>query len=301
MKLEWENTNMMRISSCAALAALMALFATSVQAEPLELTAMTYNVRYGTADDGENHWRHRKDIFIRSIEAYDPDIIGTQETLVFQADYIQEQLPEYRWLGIGRDKNGQGEYCAIVYRWREYIPLESKTFWLSETPDVPGSRSWDASLHRIVTYAKFHHWRSGTIFHLYNTHFDHRGVEARLKSAQLLADYVEKHHDDDYPVVVLGDFNARAEIDEPYTVFIDRGFRDAWTEAPETVGPPVTWSAFRDPIPDSNRRIDWILYRGPVTASKCETILYNEDGRYPSDHYPVQAWLSIGAPVQDEP
>lgn len=263
--------------------------------EVLELKAMTYNIRYGTANDGENHWNLRKDILVRSIQEYDPDIIGTQETLDFQAVYIAEQLPEYRWLGIGRDVNGRGEMTAILYKWRHLVPIETKTFWLSETPDVPGSKSWDSSLHRIVTYVKFHHWKSGTFFHCYNTHFDHRGEEARTESAKLLSRYIDANHGPDYPVIVLGDFNATAEASDAYSAFMAAGFKDAWTAAPETVGPPVTWSAFRAPVRDTSRRIDWILHRGTVSTTKCETILYNEEGRYPSDHYPVQAWLILNA------
>jgi len=287
------------ILSTVLMGLILGLFPACANAESVELKAMTYNVRYGTANDGENHWNLRKDIMIRSIQEYDPDVIGTQETLDFQADYIAEQLPEYRWVGIGRDKNGRGEMTAILYKWRDLVPIEVKTFWLSETPHIPASKSWDSSLHRIVTLVKFHHWKSDTFFHCYNTHFDHRGEEARTESAKLLSTFIEAHHSEDYPVILLGDFNAIAEASDAYTTFMERGFEDAWLSSPEVIGPPVTWSAFLAPVEDSNRRIDWILFRGPVQSDKVETILYNEDGRYPSDHYPVQAWLRIGEAVPD--
>ncbi len=263
----------------------------SAQAE-LTLKAMTFNVRYGAAMDGPNAWPHRKDILVNAIREYGPDVCGLQECLAFQADYIVEQLPEFRWLGIDRDVTGKGEMTAVLYRHAMLYPLESGHFWLSETPDIPTSKSWDSSLTRMTTWLYFFHPESKTRFHVYNTHLDHRGEEARVNGVKVITEHAARLPQN-WPVIMMGDFNARAEQSRPYEIAMENGYRDAWGEAGNKVGPPVTWSAFEAPKPDMDNRIDWILCRGPVRAIQCETVLYNENERYPSDHYPVFAVLRI--------
>lgn len=265
----------------------MALVCASGAYAEATLKVMSFNVRYGTAMDGPNHWRHRKDILVETIRRHAPDIIGTQECLEFQAEYIAEKLPEYRWIGIGRDPGGKGEMTAVLYKRSLLVPIECRHFWLSETPDVPSSKSWDSSLTRITTYIRFHHVPTGEFTHCFNTHFDHRGQEARIRSAELMVEQA-RAIPSDAPVIIIGDFNAAAESSRPWAVFKEGGYQDAWLAAEHREGPPVTWGAFKAPQPGGDR-IDWILFRGPFSVQHAETVLYNEDGRYPSDHYPVIA------------
>lgn len=261
------------------------------QAE-VSLKVMSFNVRYGTALDGPNSWPHRKDILVNTLRTYNPDVCGLQECLVFQAEYMVSQLPEYRWLGIDRDVSGKGEMTAILYKYADLHPIESGNFWISETPEVPSSKSWDSSLPRIATWARFYHSPSGSFFYLLNTHLDHRGEEARAQGVRLLAERT-KHLPNELPLIVLGDFNATAGNSVPYSLAIEYGFSDAWTAATQRIGPAYTFSGFSDPVSDREGRIDWILVRGPIHVSHCETVVYNESGRYPSDHYPVFAILTI--------
>lgn len=281
----------MRHWTPALLAAALVTASACAQAE-IELDVMSFNVRYGTAPDGDNAWPNRKDLLVETIALHAPHIVGTQETLEFQAEYIVEQLPEYRWFGIGREANGGGEFTAILYKHAELSPISTRTEWLSETPGVPASKSWDSSLPRIVTYALFLHRKTGKQIFVANTHFDHRGREARNQSAKQIVRAFEAVPEET-PAILIGDFNAIGGDSEPWQTLIDGGFKDAWVEAPETAGPVTTWSAFRAPDPDSNRRIDWILFRGPVAALRCETVTHNRDGQYPSDHYPVAARFRI--------
>lgn len=268
-----------------------ALCMTTEAIAQMTFNVMSFNVRYGTAMDGENHWRHRKDILVETIRRGAPDILGLQECLEFQAEYIVETLPEYRWIGIGRDPGGKGEMTAVLYNKNVLVPLEVRHFWLSETPDVPASISWDSSLTRMATHVRFQHIPSGVFIHCINTHFDHRGEEARARGAEVMVDQA-KNIPEDLPLVILGDFNASAEKSRPWTVFQESGYQDAWIAAENREGPPVTWGAFKAPEPDGNR-IDWILFRGPLAVQYAETILYNKDGRYPSDHYPVLARFAL--------
>lgn len=261
----------------------------------LPLKVMAFNVRYGTADDGENSWQHRKDILVDTIDEYDPDVIGMQECLKFQADYIAEKLPRYQWLGIGRDKDGGGERVAVLYDVRKLVPINTGHFWLSETPDQPGSKSWDSSLPRITTWVKFYAHEQDRFFYFFNTHFDHRGEDARLQSAKLMTKRITGLAGDT-PVVVTGDFNTAAERTEPWGLFTNAEFRDAWLAAEDQKGPAYTFGGWRPIREDVDRRIDWILTRGPVEVALGETVTYNEKGRFPSDHLPVYAELTIKKP-----
>ncbi|MCK5862284.1 MAG: endonuclease/exonuclease/phosphatase family protein, partial [Candidatus Hydrogenedentes bacterium] len=159
----------------------------SIASAELTLQAMTFNIRYGMASDGDNSWPHRKDIVVNTLRKYAPDICGLQECLPFQVDYIVEQLPEYRWIGIDRDVSGSGEMTAVLYRHRAVFPVASGHFWLSETPEIPASISWDSSLTRMTTWLRCYHPETKTYFYFYNTHLDHRGEEARRHSMDVIA------------------------------------------------------------------------------------------------------------------
>lgn len=275
-----------------------ALFGAADETTAVPLKVMAFNIRYGTADDGENAWPHRKDILVETIRTYDPDVAGLQECLDFQADYIVEQLPDYAWFGIGRDIGAGGEHTAILYKKKILAPVETGTYWLSDTPDTPGSRSWDSSLPRIATWGRFWHRERHFFFHLTNTHFDHRGEVARAISAELIADRVAALPAD-MPVIVTGDFNARAEDSIPWTNATAKGLTDAWVTAAERKGALYTFGGFR-PLDDTREgRIDWILTKGPIAVTRCETVTYNKDGRFPSDHFPIFAELLITPPAKE--
>lgn len=284
--------NVMR-SQVVALLASMLLGAAPLahgEEDPVELDVMSFNIRYGTADDGPDSWPHRQAMVADMLIQYMPDIIGMQETLEFQAAYLETAVPEYRWFGEGRKADLMGEQTAFLYNHDKVRPIKIGNFWLSETPDTPGSQSWDSALPRMVTWARFYHLDSQEMVTVYNTHFDHRGVKAREESAALLRDRIEEHAADE-PIIVLGDFNAQAEEDRPWQLLVEGSrMEDAWLMAAETEGPAGTWGGFAPPDPDSSR-IDWILISRHFDVAFCETVLYNQDGRYPSDHYPVYARL----------
>ncbi|GMV90812.1 MAG: endonuclease/exonuclease/phosphatase family protein [Candidatus Hydrogenedentes bacterium] len=262
-------------------------------AEEVDLRVMSFNIRFGSANDGDNSWENRKEIVVDMIREQDPIVIGTQECLDFQADYLVEQLPHFRWFGVAREADGSGERMAVLYRADLISPIESGNFWLSETPKAPGSSSWDSACNRMATWARFHHHASGQAFYLINTHLDHRSEPARQGGSKVVLDFIETLPDD-VPLVLTGDFNSIAANSIPYSILIDGGLADAWDTAAERVGPAVTWGAFKAPEVDSDRRIDWIMTRGGIVADRCETVTYNYDGRYPSDHFPVVAHLKIG-------
>jgi len=272
----------------------VSLIMSAVSCADTDLVVMSFNLRHGLGEDGQNSWPLRKETLVNAIKECAPDIVGTQECLGFQADFLAEALPDYYWFGVGREANGTGEMAAVFYKKRLVSPVATGTFWLSETPEVPGSRSWETGSTRVVTWAKFHHPGSGQFFCLFNTHLDNASEQARQHGARLLLERT-RAVSAELPVIVTGDFNAAAEASAPWQTLTEGGFADAWLAAESTTGPEVTFGRFGPPPENGKRRIDWILVRGPVSAKRCETVLYNESGRYPSDHYPVVARLALGS------
>lgn len=259
------------------------VFLASALSHAESLRIMSYNVRFANPEDGPNRWENRLDIFLDSIRTRHPDLIGTQELLKRQGDDIVKGMPEYAWFGISRRGNDQDEHMGVFYLKSRLELLDSGNFWLSETPERPGSSSWNMSLPRMVTWGRFR-LRGGPEFLLLNTHFAHRREDepARLMSAKLIAGRIGLY-DPKLPIVLTGDFNAPAG-EEAYGQFAGL-MKDAWVEARERSGPEGTFHGFRGK--PSNTRIDWILYRAPWKVSKAETVIDQKDGRFPSDHFAV--------------
>ncbi|HOX38795.1 MAG TPA: endonuclease/exonuclease/phosphatase family protein [Candidatus Brocadiia bacterium] len=272
--------------------ALLAALCGTANGEAIPLKVMSFNVRYGTAKDGDNSWPNRKDILVNTIRNYAPDVVGTQECLDIQADYIVEKLPEYRWAGVAREADGSNEHMAVFYRKSVLSPIEIGNFWLSETPEVVGSRSWLAGSTRMVTWIRFYHLKTRKQFFYFNTHLDNASPIARDEGAKLLAARMPKIAGEG-PMILTGDFNTLGGSSNPWKILIEAGLKDAWLEAEKRVGGTVTFGGYKPPPAEGDSRIDWIMFRGDVKAKTCETVYYNEDGRYPSDHYPIYAELMV--------
>ena len=266
-------------------AALGGLLLAPAAAESLRV--MTFNVRMPSKGDGENVWERRRDLLAATIREKNPDVFGTQELYYEQGEYIAAQLPEYAWFGVSRRGNRTDEHMGVFYRKDALKLVESGNFWLSETPETPGSMSWDVTLPRMVTWGLFE-TRGGRRFYFYNTHFPHRKEDAaaRVKCAEVIARRIAA-----LPAgtafVLTGDFNAPADS-EAYKV-AGAGLKDAWKTAAKRAGPEGTFNGFKGI--STGPRIDWIFYRGALQAVEAETVTRNEEGRYPSDHFPVFAVL----------
>lgn len=264
------------------LAALGGLLLAPAAAETLRV--MTFNVRYPSKGDGENVWERRKELLAATIREKNPDVFGTQELYHEQGEYIVAQLPEYAWFGVSRRGNRTDEHMGVFYKKDALKLVESGNFWLSETPETPGSMSWDVSLPRMVTWGLFE-TRGGRRFYFYNTHLPHRREDAaaRVKCAELIAERIGKLGGKT-PLILTGDFNAPAG-GEVYQVLTAR-LKDAWKAAGERrTGPEGTFNGFKGTT--TGPRIDWILFSGPLLVEEAETVTRNDNGRYPSDHFPV--------------
>lgn len=265
-----------------------------------DVRVMSFNIRYGTANDGDNHWDKRKEFLIETIKAFDPDLLGTQETLGFQRDYLAKQLPQYDVLGVGRDDGGErGEMTALYYKRARFEKLDGGHFWLSETPDRPGSKSWDTSLTRMVTWVKLRdrlHPKAKPLA-FFNTHFDHRGELARLESARLLRRRVTELSKT-CSIVVTGDFNT-GEDSEPYKALFNAGddrqplLRDTYRIAhPLHAENEGTFSGFKADA-TTGPRIDWIAVTKEWQVVQAAINRTARQGHTPSDHFAMTAVLRM--------
>lgn len=261
-----------------------------------DVKVMSFNVRYGTAKDGKNHWDKRKAFLAETVQAFGPDLLGTQETLGFQRDFLATNLTGYGVLGVGRDDGrAKGEMMAVYWRKGRFEKVDGGHFWLSKTPDEPGSKSWDTSLPRMATWVRLKDNRGGRDVLFLNTHFDHLGREARLESARLIRAKIVTLGKD-CSVIVTGDFNA-GEGSGPYKALFGPGGKDespvldsyrvAHPKKGEAEG---TTTGFRAG-PSKGSRIDWIAVSRDWKVIAAGIDRTAKDGRTPSDHFPVTAVL----------
>lgn len=275
------------------------------------LVAGSYNIRYDNPGDVEkgNSWQQRVPVIAGLIRFHEFDVLGTQEAFHHQLLDLQKLLPNYAYVGCGRnDGKEAGEHAAIFFRKEKFTLEQSGTFWLSQTPEQPG-KGWDADLPRICTWAKLRKNDGGRVLFVFNTHFDHRGVQARLESAKLIVSRIKEIAKDE-PVILTGDFNVD-QTSESYRSLHDSGIlSDSFETATDRYALNGTANAFR-PDSKTESRIDHVFhtkqlkpvrygvltdtYRTPAPDSKesqsgnfpGEVKFSNFEARLPSDHFPV--------------
>ncbi|WP_035696038.1 endonuclease/exonuclease/phosphatase family protein [Christiangramia portivictoriae] len=261
---------------------LIVLFTCVCSAQQLNL--MSYNIKYANENDGENSWSKRKEFLADQIQFYEPEIIGLQEALKLQIDHFLLKIGEYGYLGVAReDGKEKGEYTAILYKKEEFDVIDTGNFWLSETPGKV-STGWDAALPRICTYARFRNKNSKAEFWVFNTHFDHKGKNARTKSAELILEKIAELNTNALPVFLLGDLNL--EPDAEGVLHIMKELKDSKSLAKHTFGPTGTFNGFQFDQP-VERRIDYIFVSEQVLVKKHAVLSDSKDLKYPSDHLPV--------------
>jgi glycerophosphoryl diester phosphodiesterase/endonuclease/exonuclease/phosphatase family metal-dependent hydrolase len=250
---------------------------------------MTYNLRLNTANDGENAWPKRKEFLASQVEFHAPDVMGTQEGLPEQIDWLDSRLADYAYVGEGRQGGHAGEYSALFYHRKRFKVRQSGTFWLSETPGEV-SKGWDAALPRIVTWARFAERTGDQDFLVFNTHFDHVGETARLKSVDLILTMIDSLNEDGLPFVVTGDLNLTPET-APLQK-LSSALTDTYHAAAIRLGPVGTFTGFNYDKP-ATRRIDYIMVSPGVKVLNYATLTDAVDGRFPSDHFALVSSLHL--------
>ncbi len=248
------------------------------------MRVLTFNLRFANPLDGPNQWDHRKELVVETILALAPDLVGTQEGTVPQLDYLTGHLPGYLPLVAHRQVDPTCQYPTIFYR-QEFQVKESDEFWLSKTPAVHRSKSWDSAFPRMVTYGLFQEAGRDLWFYFIDTHLDHISSPARFHGARLIREFFLKRQE---PLMLVGDFNE-APDEAVYQELTGSGSRlfDTWRVHHAPGHEPPTQHNF-DGQPRGHR-IDWILITPPFQVSGAEIVEYNNAGRYPSDHFPYLA------------
>ena len=274
-----------------ALAALVAFpqFAAAQKNESEGLKVMSYNIRYGSADDGTNSWKYRWPATVEMLNEVKPDVFGVQEALDFQVEFVSEMVRDYKGYGVGReDGKHDGEHMAIFWNKKTVKMMKSGTFWLSETPEKP-SMGWDAACYRTATWALMKDKKTGKKFYFVNTHLDHEGEEAQKNGLKLIVDRIASINPEGYPMVLTGDFNIIPE--NPGLVDLDKIMTSTRKIAKKTdsKGTFNGWRKDRQgPV------IDYIYVSGFSEVSEYETITKEFAKKsFISDHYPIISVLKF--------
>lgn len=270
---------------CAGLLLVVAIAAPASAQQ--DLRVMSFNIRYGTAKDGPNHWDLRRDFLVEVISAEAPDVIGVQEALHGQLVFLLAQLPAYAMVGVGRDDGKEaGEYSAILYRKDRLTVQQSDTFWFSDTPRAVASTSWGNRIPRICTWARFA-TPTGATFYVYNVHLDHQSQPSREKSAALLRARIEAR-EPRAPFVVTGDFNAGEKNPAVHTLTAGNFAIDTFRVKHPTASPVGTFTGFEHGRVDGEK-IDYVFVSPDFSVDEAAIVRTARDGKYPSDHFPVTA------------
>ncbi|WP_316841581.1 endonuclease/exonuclease/phosphatase family protein [Pedobacter gandavensis] len=269
--------------------ACLLLVATASAQQGKSFNVMSYNIRLNVASDGVNAWPNRKDEVKALVRFHDADILCVQEALPLQVDQLLENT-NYAMEGVGReDGKRAGEFSAIYYDKSRFTRKDGGTFWLSETPEQP-SKGWDAALNRICSWVRLYDRLNKKEFLVFNTHYDHIGVQARIESAKLIKKKIQEIAPT-LPVVLTGDLNVTPDTEAIAT--INSFLIDAKTATLEPAyGPVGTFNNFKfdSPLKD---KIDYIFVNKAFKVLKFGVLSDSKNLRYPSDHLPIIARLSF--------
>lgn len=271
---------------------LICLFAFSsafAQKGNVPVNVITYNIRYNNPGDGVNAWPNRKDNVKALVKFHDADILCVQEALADQFDDLLENS-NFDFVGVGRDDGKRkGEFSAVFFDKTRFTKKDGGTFWLSETPDVP-SKGWDAVLPRVCSWVKLYDKINKKEFIVFNTHYDHVGVKARIESAKLIKQKIQEIAPK-LPVIYTGDLNVTPETEAISTIksFLQDA-KEITVEPP--YGPNGTFNAF-DFNSELKNRIDYVFINKGFKVQKFAVLSDSKDKRYPSDHLPVFVRLSF--------
>ena len=283
------RTLVFTLLSCACFCTYFVLTTPILAGEPLK--AMTFNIRLATGDDGENVWSKRKDFAVKVIRDENPDVLGVQEAQPIQVDELVAALPEYVNVGVSRRPDGSDEFSAIYFRRDRFHLSDAGTFWLSDTPTVPGSTTWGNSLPRIATWVRLFDRTDQRRLIVINTHWDHESQPARLNSGKLLAAKVHELSGDAEPVIVMGDFNAMPNNPAMVALVEQGGLRDTLSVAHPDETNISTFNGFgRTP---NGPKIDAVLVSPQWQVEDAEIIRTRDGELFPSDHWPVTATVRL--------
>ena len=272
------------------------LLLASCNSKPINLNVMSFNIRYDNPDDSLNNWQYRKDVAAKTIKNQNADIVGTQEVLVNQLNDLKSRLPEYNAIGVGREDGiEKGEYSAILYKKDRFKEIKSGYFWLSETPEVAGSKGWDGACERIATWAILEDISSKKQLFFINTHLDHVGKIARQEGVTLLLSRANALANG-LPIIMTGDFNATPESDvikHVTDVNSPEHLIHSKDIAVEKSGTDWTFHGFGKVPMERREFIDYVFVSKGIKVAKHSVLPEKLDDIFISDHSVVVAQIEI--------
>lgn len=260
------------------------------------IKAITLNIRYDNPGDSLFPWARRSPLICNFIKSEKPDVIGLQEVLYNQYELLDSVLSDYGSAGAGRDDGAKaGEMNPVFFRKDRFDMIRNKTFWLSETPETAGSKSWGSSLPRIVTWMELSEKVTHKHFFLFNTHFAHDSDSARVMSSDLLLEKIDSIASD-FPFIVTGDFNM-THSDKGYGILtgphesVPLLYDSYAVSEKKHIGPAYTFNGFSEET--VGERIDYIFVRNGMQVLENRTFIKKDHGIYLSDHWPVMSVISL--------
>ena len=253
---------------------------------------LTCNVRYSAANDGDNNWEHRKELCVRVVRQQQADLIGCQEMSASQQQAFAAGLAGYAWSGMVDGPQTDTPVNSIFYRAERFRLVSAGGYWLSETPHIPGTRSWESAVARLCNWVWLEERASGRQLRFVNTHLDHISQLARERQIGMaLADAAA--YPADFPQILTGDLNCSAG-NPALQAILEAGWTDTYQAVHGILNPGNTFHAFLGAAADNTEgKIDWIFVRGRLRVRGAEIIKTEEGGRYPSDHYFVSADMEM--------
>lgn len=251
----------------------------------MELSLISCNIRFDNPADGQNSWQYRRDFLAQTLLKYSPAIIATQEGRFHQLTELKSLLQNFELVDDHRSWIGERMYPTIFIKQGQFEFLASGDSWLSETPDVAGSRSFDSAFPRLMTWSKVQIKGSEQKLFIVNTHLDHVKPETRLSQVKVLAQAIKRIWDSHSPLIIMGDFNDSPESLVRKTLIQEFPFlQDAWKLF--NTKEESSHHAFKGEMQNGSR-IDWILVDNKLTVKSCVMDKSVSNGNYPTDHYPI--------------
>jgi len=259
---------------------------------------LSCNIRFSGADDGPDNWEFRKEYCAGLILSLDADVICFQELVEEQFSYMRSRLQDYSHYGLCDEPGGRRPLNSVFFRKAKYNLLNAAGYWLSETPHIPGSKSWESTCVRFTSWVCLEDTKTKAVFRVLNTHLDHFMGKARKNQARIVNEDALAWPPD-YPQILTGDMNADAmnfadipvadagiEQEGPIWTFKQGGWRDSYEAVHGADYPGFSYHSFKGPdFKSSCGRIDWIFFRGGLLPKASRFIDDSKDGRFPSDHY----------------
>ena len=265
-----------------------------------EIDALSFNIRFDNANDGDNAWPKRKAMVGEWVKSESPDVIGLQEALRHQIDDIKKVATAYCEYGVGRDDGkSKGEHCTVLYL-KDRFKLDKKdcgTFWFSDTPEKIASKSWGNEIPRICTWVRLIEKKTNKGFYVYNVHYDHRSQPSRLGASKLIIEKISKRKQSNEPIILMGDFNA-AENNPAIKIFKEEPLKllDTFRVVKPDEEMVKTFHGFRGGSYPGGKIDHVFILPSTAKISSASIVRFNKNKRYLSDHYPVRAKLGFIKP-----